>query len=382
VKQKAALVGAAFAFGGRGLARFRRLAAVFAAAARFALAAVGCLSERLLAGFSLRRIRVMTSNAKGALLAVLAFGVYATHDVLVKLMGGIYSPIQLIFFSVLFSFPLALLMMMRDRTPGTLLPVHPWWMAVRTIASVFTAVTAFYAFSVLPLAEVYAIVFATPLIITVLAIPILGEKVGIRRGLAVCIGLGGVIVVIQPGQTALTLGHLAAVGAAVGGSFASIIVRRIGHEERSVVLLLYPMIANFVLMTIALPFVYIAPPIEDLGFFAGMAVLGTLGGIIIIAAYKAGEAAIVAPMQYSQILWAVLYGALFFDEFPSWATMIGASIIIASGMYIVLREGQSNVSVTRPVLGSRPRPDTGTTPRRNVMQGFGASEAVSHSEPD
>lgn len=324
----------------------------------------------------------MTSNAKGALLALLAFGVYATHDVVVKLMGGIYSPIQLIFFSVLFSFPLALLMLMRDRTPGTLLPVHPWWIALRTAAAVVTGLGAFYAFSVLPLAEVYAIVFATPLIITVLAIPVLGEKVGIRRGLAVCVGLVGVVVVLQPGQTTLTLGHLAALAAAVGGSIASIIVRKIGADERSVVLLLYPMTANFVLMACALPFVYQPMPIEHLGTFGAMALLGSAGGLIMIYAYKAGEAVIVAPMQYSQIIWATLYGALFFDELPSVATIWGASIIIASGVYIVLREGRSNASVNRPVLRSRARPETGTSPRRPVLQGFGASSALHHSEPE
>jgi drug/metabolite transporter (DMT)-like permease len=160
----------------------------------------------------------MGSNAKGALLALLAFGVYATHDVVVKFMGGTYNPAQLIFFSVLFSFPLAMLMMMRDPNPGTLLPVHPWWIALRTGASVLTGISAFYAFKVLPLAQVYTIVFATPLLITMLSIPILGEKVRIRRWMAVIVGLLGVLVVLRPGSTELTLGHGAALLAAVGGS--------------------------------------------------------------------------------------------------------------------------------------------------------------------
>jgi drug/metabolite transporter (DMT)-like permease len=313
----------------------------------------------------------MTSNAKGALLALLAFGVYATHDVIVKLMGGIYSPVQLIFFSVLFSFPLAMLMLMRDARPGTLLPVHPWWIAVRTLAAVVTGLTAFYAFSVLPLAQVYAIIFASPLIITILAIPILGERVRIRRWLAVIVGLAGVLVVIQPGQTALSLGHVAAIIAAFGGALASIIVRKVGAEERSVVLLLYPMTANFIVMAVALPFVYEPPPLDHLGLFAGMAVLGSVGGLIIIAAYKAGEAVIVAPMQYSQILWAALYGALFFEEFPDRATVVGATIIIASGLYIVLRESRTGTSVNMPVTQTKQRPETGTAPRAPTLPGFG-----------
>ena len=306
----------------------------------------------------------MTSNLKGALLALAAFGVFATHDVIVKLMGGIYSPFQLIFFSVLFSFPLAVLMLMRDAEPGTLLPVHPGWVAVRTVASLVTGISAFAAFTLLPLAQVYAIIFASPLIITVLAIPILGEKVGIHRWAAVLVGLAGVIVVLRPGSTGLGLGHFAALMAAIGGSVAAIIVRRIGAKERPVVLMLYPMLGNLTLMSFALPFFYVAPPVEHLGFFAAMALLGCTAGLLVIAAYKTGEAVIVAPMQYSQIIWATLYGALFFDEWPDGGTALGAAIIIASGLYIVVRESRKGASSQTPVLRSKARPDTGTTARQ------------------
>ena len=309
----------------------------------------------------------MGPNAKGALLALLAFGVYATHDAVVKFMGADYSPFQLIFFSVLFGFPLAMLMIIRDPNPGTLLPVHPWWVTIRTVAAVITGITAFYAFTVLPLAQVYAIVFATPLIITILAIPILGEKVRIRRWLAVIVGLIGVMVVIQPGSTMLSLGHLAALVAAIGGSFASIIVRKIGQEERSVVLLLYPMLANFALTAMILPFVYQPMPIQHLGLLALMSILGWAGGVIIIQAYKAAEAVLVAPMQYSQIIWATAYGLIFFNESLDRPTIIGASIIIASGLYIVLRESMIGTSANRPVLNSKMRPDTGTSPRSSTL---------------
>jgi drug/metabolite transporter (DMT)-like permease len=305
----------------------------------------------------------MSPNAKGAVLALVAFGVYATSDVTVKVLGGIYSPIQTIFFSTLFSFPLAMLMIMRDSTPGTLLPVHPWWMAVRTGATLITGVSAFYAFSVLPLAQTYTILFASPLLITILAIPILGERVRIRRGLAVLVGLIGVLVVLRPGTTSLSLGHLAALVAAFGGSLASIIVRKIGPDERPVVLLLYPMVANFAVMGALLILVYRPMPIEHLGLIAVLAVLGWIGGRVIIQAYRTGEAVIVAPMQYSQILWATLYGYVFFDEGVDRTTAIGAGIIIASGLYIVLREGRSSASANRPVLQTRSRAETGINPR-------------------
>lgn len=304
----------------------------------------------------------MNPNLKAALMALTAFGLFASHDVIIKVLGGGYSPVQIVFFSVLFSFPLAMLYLLRDATPGTLIPVHPWWMAARTVAAVITGFCAFYAFSVLPLAQVYAILFASPLLITVLAIPILGEQVKLRRWIAVAVGLTGVLVVLRPGQAELELGHLAALVSAICGSFASIIVRKIGREERSVVIMLYPMMANFVVMAALLPLVYQPLPLADLGKLGIIAVLAWTAGRFLIAAYNSGEAVIVAPMQYSQILWATMYGLLFFDEQPDRSTIIGSAIIIASGLFIVLRESRSEAS-EQPVLRTRSRPETGTTPR-------------------
>ncbi|MGB8624217.1 MAG: DMT family transporter [Paracoccaceae bacterium] len=310
---------------------------------------------------------MLGSNGKGALLALAGFGVFATHDVVVKTLGATYSPIQIVFFSVLLGFPLTTLLMIRDASGGSLRPRHPVWTGLRAVAVVITGFSAFYAFSVLPLAQTYAILFATPLLITILSIPMLGETVRLRRWMAVIAGLIGVIVVLRPGQTQIGLGHLAALTAAFGGAFGSIVVRKIGQEERSIVLLLYPMVANFLVMGAALPFVYHPMPLPDLGgqaMIAGFAIVATL---CMIAAYRTGEAVVVAPMHYSQILWATFYGYLIFDETPDLPTVIGAGIIIASGLYILFREGRASVSEHRPVLQTRSRPDTGTSPRIGAL---------------
>lgn len=303
------------------------------------------------------------SNLKGALFSLAAFGVYATHDALIKTLGSSYSPFQLIFFSGLLGFPLVTLMLMRDRTDGNLIPKHPYWTTIRTGSSVLNAVAGFYAFSVLPLAQCYAIIFAMPILITLLAIPMLGEKVGVHRWMAIIVGLIGVVIVLRPGQMPLSLGHLAALAAAGLGAMTSVIVRKIGHDERGVVLMLYPMVANFLFMAIALPFVYIPVPAEHFGMMFAMSGLGLLGGVLIIAAYRRAPAIIVAPMQYSQIIWAILYGYLFFNEDIDLMTGIGTGVIIAAGIYIVLREDKASVSKNRPVLENKSRFDTGIVPR-------------------
>ncbi|WP_434289893.1 DMT family transporter [Celeribacter sp. SCSIO 80788] len=294
-------------------------------------------------------------NITGAFYALAAFAIFSTHDVVIKFLGGHYTPFQIIFFSTLFSFPLVMFMLIRDRNPGHLRPVHPWWTLFRTLAAMINTVSAFYAFSVLPLAQVYALIFATPLVITILSIPILGEKVGFHRWAAVVLGLVGVMIVLRPGGTELTLGHAAALSCALFGAFASVVVRKVGREERTEVLMLYPLIANFIVMGTAMSFFYHPLPLMDLGGVATVSLLGFTGGVVLILAYRASEAAIVAPMQYSQIIWATIYGYFIFGESVDRATLLGAGIIILSGLYIVFRESRGGHSENTPVLRTRSR---------------------------
>ena len=309
----------------------------------------------------------MSANAKGALFALLGFALFSAHDVAVKYLGGHYSTFQIIFFSVLFSFPMVFLMHLRERNADNLFPKHPWWALLRGIAAVMTGVSAFYAFSVLPLAQTYAFLFGMPLLITVLSVPMLGERVGIHRGSAVIIGLIGVLVVLRPGYVELGLGHAAALTAAVCAAISSLIVRKIGNEERSTVLMIYPMFANLLLMATLLPGRYIPMTLFDLGTVATMAVLASLASLCIILAYKNGEASVVAPMHYSQMVWAIIYGYFFFSELPDQFTLIGTGIIISSGLYVVFRETRTKVSDNKPVLSNKSRAETGTTPRISTL---------------
>jgi len=303
----------------------------------------------------------------GPLLGLLAFALYATHDTVVKYLGASYSTFQIVFFSGLFSFPLIILMLLQDPTPGTLRTRHPWWNLARTVSMVMGWAAVFYAFSVLPLAQTYAILFSTPLLITLLSIPVLGERVGIHRGAAVLVGLVGVLIVLRPGGAELTLGHAAALLAAVGSATSSVIVRRIGRDERAAVLMLYPMLASVVVMGAILPFVYVPVEAIDMAALAVVAVLAFGAALCIIAAYRRSEATVVAPMQYSQIIWAALFGWLFFNELPDLWTVVGALVIIASGLFILFRESRVNVSAHQPVLATRMQMDTAASPRAGLM---------------
>ncbi len=303
------------------------------------------------------------STLRGLAFAFLGFAVFATHDVLIKVLGGTYSVLQIIFFATLFSFVPMAVTILADRTTGNFLPRHPWLVLLRSATMIMAMSCAFYAFSVLPLAEVYSLLFSFPLIVTVLSIPILGEVVRAQRWAAVGVGLIGVLIVLRPGATEITLGHLAALAAAFCSAFASVLVRKIGNEERSAVLILYPMLLAIAVMSVAQPAVYQPPSLLHLAMMAFVGVFSVIAQHLIILAYRAAPAGVIAPSQYSQIIWATIFGVIFFGEHPDIWVAVGASIIIASGVFVVWRESRSNTtSANTPVLRVRsPRSDTGAT---------------------
>ncbi|MCB1972611.1 MAG: DMT family transporter [Geminicoccaceae bacterium] len=316
----------------------------------------------------------MHNNGKGALVALTSFGLFSVHDLLVKLLGSTYSPVQILFFTVLFSFPFFSLTLIRHKRSGSLRPNRPLWTGIRTVTVVITGFSSFTAFALLPLTQTYALLFAMPLLITLLSIPMLGEKVGLHRGLAVVVGLLGVLIVLRPTAEPLSLGHLAGLVAAFGAALSSVIVRRIGQHERPAVLLLYPLLANILVMGVLLPFVYEPMPVVHLGMFAAIAALSLTATALAIRAYRLGEAAVVAPMQYSQIILATIFGWAVFSEKPDATTLLGASVVIASGAYVVLRETRAGGN--QPVLKTRTRFETGAAPRVRSLMEAGSDETA------
>ncbi|MEC7299558.1 MAG: EamA family transporter, partial [Pseudomonadota bacterium] len=174
----------------------------------------------------------VSANVQGILIALIGCALYSAHDAIIKALGSGLPVVQIAFFAYLLGLPFVVALLIADRTPGTLRPVNRGWMALRVMAVLVATLGAFYAFSTLPLAEAYTILFAAPLIITVLAVPILGEVLRWRRATAVVVGLIGVIVVLQPGTASIGLGHMAALASAIGNALVHLTARRIGGQER------------------------------------------------------------------------------------------------------------------------------------------------------
>lgn len=287
---------------------------------------------------------------RGVGLALLGFSVFSLHDALIKSVSGI-PVFQVAFFVVLFSFVPFTLFLAVDGTRRSLRPRLPGLVALRCLFSVIGMLCVFHAFGNLPLAEVYSLLFAAPILITLLAIPILGERIHLIRWFAILLGMAGVLIVLRPGDTSLSIHHLAGLGAAACVACTSVVTRLIGSREHSVTLVIYPMLTNVTVTGIATIFVYVPIPGELLLRLCGVGLLSVIGQTLAIQAYRSTEAQFVAPMQYSQMLWALLYGALIFNETVDTTVLLGSAVIVCSGLLFIWRELVA--SVQKPVLSTR-----------------------------
>ncbi|MBN9022098.1 MAG: DMT family transporter [Rhizobiales bacterium] len=276
---------------------------------------------------------------QGVALGFLTYALFSMADALVKSLGGELPVMEIVFLGQGAAFAVILILRPRGEQWRDMFRMrHPKRVILRAACGVTAAVFSTFAFTTIPLAEAYSLIFLAPVFVTVMSIPLLGEKVGWRRISAVAIGLLGVVLVVKPGFRELHFGHLAALICAVAGATSMIILRMIGHSERRVSLVGMLMLSIFVVSgTLMIP-VFVVPSGNALLKIALFGVLAGVGQYTMLAATRAAPANRVAPAQYSQIVWAVVFGALFFAEFPDWIALIGIGMIGLSGLFTLLRE--------------------------------------------
>jgi S-adenosylmethionine uptake transporter len=279
----------------------------------------------------------LSPSLRGAFLGLGAMALYCFYDVTIKLLGGAYSPLQILFCAGLVFVPLILGHLLLTGQAGRMQPVQPGWIAVRVVAALLNGVLGAYAFAVLPLAQAYAVFFLMPLMISLLAVPVLGEPMDRARGFAILAGLAGVMIALQPGAAPLGLGHLAAFSAAALGALNYVILRKTSGVESPGVLMLYPAVVQLAFTGVAMLWLWVPMPPAHWALTTLMGVELMVGGLMIIAAYRIAPAIVVAPMQYSQIIWAAILGALFFGEAMDGPMIVGIAIIIAAGQFLLYR---------------------------------------------
>jgi len=277
---------------------------------------------------------------RGAFYALGCFSLFSLADITTKFLGAEYHVVQIIFFSGIAGFPLIFLQLIASNETGSLRPVLPMLTLARVAIILVNGLTVAYAFTALPLSEAYAIFFMMPIFICVLAVPFLGERIDLPRGLAVVAGLVGVYIVLKPDQVALSLPHVSALSGALLGALYYIVLRKTGRIESRAVIMLYPMLGQVAAMALVLPFVYVPMTAHHLVLTWLMALEIFGASLFIIAAYRHAPAVVVAPMQYVQIIVATLFGVLYFHEPLDLRTVIGIAVIIAAGIYIIIRSNK------------------------------------------
>jgi S-adenosylmethionine uptake transporter len=275
------------------------------------------------------------SAFRGALFGLASFGSYAVSDVMVKFLGKGMNSFQVMFLAAAFTLPFIIGQIAWTSRGSSLKPVLPLWTWVRIGITMVNSALVTYTFTHLPIAQCYAVFFTMPLMITILAWPLLGEPIDPLRGIIILVGFAGVLIAVQPGSTTFQLAHLTAICGATLGALNSLILRKIGGRERAGVILVYPVAAQALGAGLIMPFVW--TPMQPQDWLAGtiLGFLGTCGGLFIIAAYRRAPAIVVAPMQYSQILWASTLSFFLFGEKPGLVTVLGIAVIIAAGLAIL-----------------------------------------------
>jgi drug/metabolite transporter (DMT)-like permease len=275
---------------------------------------------------------------RGIALMMVAVALFAVQDTLAKHLSGGYPAVQIAWARYVFSliFILALLPWLGPRT--ALVTRRPVLQVMRGVLLYASTLIFIVAVSHIPLATATAIGFVSPLFLTALSIPFLGEKVGPRRWAAIAVGFLGVLIVIRPGfaefRPALLLPVLMA------GFYAAyqVATRMVRGADRPITSLFYATLAGTVLGSLPVPFVWLTPTLPDGLLMVAMGVGGSLSHLCLIRAFSLAPATTLAPFTYVQLLWVSIFGYFLFGDIPDLPTLLGAAVIAASGLYVFHRE--------------------------------------------
>jgi len=287
------------------------------------------------------------SNATtGILLMSIGVVCLCINDAIAKTLTEGYSPIQILFLRNLIALPIAFAIAWKLGGRSALVSYRPAAHLVRGVLWMIAAGLFFSSFLFLGLAEATALIFVMPVFVTALSGLVLREKIGWRRWSAVLVGFLGVLVVVRPGSGTFQAASLLPVATAFFYAVLMLSARWVDPRESVWTLMLYLVGAGALLSALLTPFFWTVPKAEDLWLFVGIAFFGTAGITLMTQAFRFAPAAVVAPFDYTALLWATLFGWLLWEEIPDSATYLGAAIIIASGIYIVWRERQLDGDAT------------------------------------
>jgi drug/metabolite transporter (DMT)-like permease len=227
--------------------------------------------------------------------------------------------------------------------PGLARTRRPWMQAGRSVLLLLSTACNFFALQYLQVAQTTSIMFAAPLLVALAAGPLLGEWIGPRRLAAIGVGFVGVLIITRPGFGGMHPAALLSVFGTACYALYAISTRVLAGSDSSATTLFYSGLAGVVLVTPFVPFVWSTPSVLIALMMAATGVFGAVGHWLLILAHARAPAPVLAPFLYTQLIWVVILGYLVFGDLPDYWTLIGASVVIASGMYLLYRERERSL---------------------------------------
>ncbi|MDZ7749465.1 MAG: DMT family transporter [Halofilum sp. (in: g-proteobacteria)] len=273
---------------------------------------------------------------------------YSGFDAITKWLVADFSPFQILFFRALFAYPAWALWVAREAQPARILVTPQPGMQVLRGVIAFAALSCFaLAFRYLPLALAVAIAYSAPLFTTLLARPVLGERVGRARWALVAVGFAGVLLITRPGDGALEAGVAWAVAGAFLYALTALATRRLGDTDRPPTSMFYTMTVYVVLGANILPFVWRTPETWQWGGFVAIGLVGGLAQFLMLQAYRLAPASTVAPFEYTILAWSVIWGFVVWQELPDTVAVSGMLVIAAAGLALARHEHRSHRRAAR-----------------------------------
>jgi len=263
---------------------------------------------------------------------------FAVMDATIKWLAADYPVVQVAALRSWFGLPLLCLFALRGGGLRRLRTKRPAVHVGRYLLVLGLTLSFFWALSQMKLVDAIAITFAAPIFITALSMPLLRESVGLHRWLAVGIGFVGVLVMLRPGPGVFQWAALVVLVSVVFYALLMITTRAFKNTENPAALVLYPQLGMSLTGILLAPFFWVTPNLVDLGLFALAGTFGSVGVMCVTHAFRLGPAAVITPFEYSALIWATLLGYFLWGELPDAITLLGAAIVISSGLYIVYRE--------------------------------------------
>ncbi|MFY0678986.1 MAG: DMT family transporter [Thalassovita sp.] len=302
---------------------------------------------------------------KGIALKIFAVILFIIMASLIKAVSDTVPPGEAVFFRSFFALPVIVVWLAMRKDLSTGLKVksrmgHFWRGLIGTLAMG----TSFAGLGLLPLPEVTALGYAAPLLTVVFAAMFLGEEVRLFRMASVGLGLVGVLIVIEPRltlfaedsvQTTQALGAALVLVGAVFAALAQIHIRNMVRTEQTSAIVFYFSLSATLLSLVTLPFGWVVPTLPQAAMLIAAGIVGGIAQIFLTSSYRFAGASVVAPFEYTSMVFALLIGYFIFDEVPTLQMMVGASLVIVAGVAIILREHALGLRRSRARSGMTPQ---------------------------